>query len=153
MSIINVNASNAIFSKAQQQVLGLLYGRADSDFYTNEIIRLTNIGTGAVQRELTKFSQAGILTVKSVGNQKRYQANHHHPLFNELRSITLKTFGLANVLREAIIPLREKINIAFIYGSIAKQTDHAQSDIDLMIISDSLSYAEIFTLLDQPKHN
>lgn len=148
MSMININASNAIFSKAQQQVLGLLYGRADSDFYTNEIIRITNVGTGAVQRELAKLTQAGILTVKSIGNQKRYQANHQHPLFSELRSITLKTFGLADVLREAIMPLREKIDIAFIYGSIAKQTDHAQSDIDLMIISESLSYAEAFTLLE-----
>ena len=147
MSTINNQASNALFSKVQQHVLGLLYGHADSDFHTNEIIRATNMGNGAVQRELAKLTQAGILTVKPLGNQKRYQVNQAHPLFAELRSIIIKTFGLADVVKEAIAPLAEKITCAFIYGSIAKQTDNAQSDIDLMIISESLSYAEIFKLL------
>lgn len=148
MSTININASNALFSKVQQHVLGLLYSHADSDFHTNEIIRITNIGTGAVQRELAKLTQAGILTVRPLGNQKRYQANQTYPLFTELRSIILKTFGLADIVKEAIMPLTKKITCAFIYGSIAKQTDNAQSDIDLMIISESLSYAEIFKLLE-----
>lgn len=142
------NMSDALFSKVQQHVLGLLYGQPDSDFHTNEIIRLTQSGTGAVQRELTKLTAAGLLTVKQVGNQKRYQANRGTPLFYELRSITLKTFGLADVIREALNPLIQQIHLAFIYGSIAKQTDTASSDIDLMLISDNLTYAEIFQLLE-----
>ena len=148
MSTINASINNALFSKVQQHVLGLLYGHADSDFHTNEIIRMTNMGTGAVQRELAKLTKAGILLVKTVGNQKRYQVNHAHPLFTDLRSIVLKTFGLADVLKEAITPLVEKIKFAFIYGSMAKQTDNTQSDVDLMIISDTLTYAEIFKLLE-----
>jgi predicted nucleotidyltransferase len=143
-----INISNALFSNAQQQVLGLLYAHPNSDFHTNEIIRLSHIGTGAVQRELVKLTAARILTVKQVGNQKRYQANQSSPLFAELRSIILKTFGLADILKAAIIPCAEKMTVAFIYGSIAKQEDTAQSDIDLMIISEQLTYAEVFKLLE-----
>lgn len=147
MSMINVNTNNVLFSKIQQNVLGLLYCHPDLDFHTNEIIRMAGMGTGAVQRELAKLTQAGILTMKLVGNQKRYQANHNHPLFTELRSIILKTFGLADVLKETITPFVEKIKLAFIYGSMATQTDNAESDVDLMIISNTLTYAEIFKLL------
>jgi predicted nucleotidyltransferase len=147
MSITHPKDSNPLFSKVQQQVLGLLYSQPDVDFHTNEIIRLTKTGTGAVQRELVQLTAAGILTVKQVGNQKRYQANHANPFFEELRSIVLKTFGLADIVKEAISPLADKIAVAFIYGSIAKQNDTAKSDIDLMIISEQLTYAEIFKFL------
>lgn len=148
MGINKTNLSDALFSKAQQHVLGLLYGQPDSDFHTNEIIRLTQSGTGATQRELAKLTAAGLLIVKQVGNQKRYQANTASPLFSELRGIVLKTFGLADVIREALNPITHQIYLAFIYGSIAKQSDTASSDIDLMLISDDLTYAEIFQLLE-----
>ena len=141
--------SNVLFSKVRQRVLGLLYCQPDLDFHTNEIIRLTNSGTGAVQRELDSLTTVGLVIVKQVGNQKRYQANRNTPLFVELRSIVLKTFGLADVLREALKPIADKIQSAFIYGSIAKQEDTAMSDIDLMIIGDNLTYADIFQLLEK----
>ncbi len=144
-----INISDALFSKVRQRVLGLLYGQPDSDFYTNEIIRLTDSGTGAVQRELESLTSAGLVIVKQVGNQKRYQANRDTPFFVELRSIVLKTFGLADVLRETLKPIAKQIRIAFIYGSIAKQEDTAKSDIDLMIIGENLTYADIFQLLEK----
>jgi predicted nucleotidyltransferase len=144
-----INLSDALFSSAQRHVLGLLYSQPDTDFYTNEIIRLAKSGTGAVQRELAKLTAAGLVTVKQVGNQKRYQANRAAPLFPELRSIVLKTFGLADVIRSALNPLAKQIHLAFIYGSIAKQEDTTKSDIDLMIISDKLTYAELFPLLEK----
>ena len=149
MSMIKVSLSNVLFSKAQQHVLGLLYGQPDIDFYTNEIIRLTKIGTGAVQRELAKLTAAGLITVRQLGNQKRYQANRLTPFFAELRGIVLKTFGMADVIRAALSPLAGKIDFAFIYGSIAKQEDTANSDIDLMIISDNLTYADFFKLVEK----
>lgn len=138
-----------LFPKVRQRVLGLLYCQPNADFYTNEIIRLTQSGTGAVQRELEKLTNAGLITLKQVGNQKHYQANMAMPFFSELRGIILKTFGLADVLRAAIKPLFKQIQIAFIYGSIAKQTDTASSDIDLLIISDHLTYAEVFQVLEK----
>lgn len=148
MGIKKINLSNVLFSKVQQHVLGLLYCQPDTDFHTNEIIRLTQSGTGAVQRELAKLTAVGLLIAKQVGNQKRYQANRDTLLFSELRSIVLKTFGLADVIREALSSLTQQIHISFIYGSIAKHTDTASSDIDLMIISDKLTYVEIFQLLE-----
>lgn len=144
-----INISDALFSKVRQRVLGLLYGQPDSDFHTNEIIRLTDSGTGAVQRELESLTSSGLVIVKQVGNQKRYQANRDTPFFVELRSIVLKTFGLADVLRSALQPLAKQIQFAFIYGSIAKQMDTARSDIDLMIIGKDLTYADIFELLEK----
>jgi len=147
MGMVNISISDVLFSKAQQQVLGLLYGQPDSDFYTNEIIRLTETGTGAVLRELKKLEASGFITVRKIGNQKRYQANPKLPFFAELRGIILKTFGLADILRKALSPLAKKLQLAFIYGSIAKQEDTAKSDIDLMIISDKITYADIFQLL------
>lgn len=149
MGINKISISNALFSKAQQHILGLLYSQPDKDFYTNEIIRLSKSGTGAVQRELTKLTAAGLVTIKQVGNQKHYQANRATPLFSELRGLVVKTFGLADIVRDAIHPVAKQIHIAFIYGSIAKQEDTATSDIDLMIISDTLSYAELFKLLEE----
>lgn len=144
-----INISDALFSKVRQRVLGLLYGRPDSDFHTNEIIRLTDSGTGAVQRELENLASAHLVIVKQVGNQKRYQANRDTPFFSELRSIILKTFGLTDVLKNSLKPIAKQIEIAFIYGSIAKKEDTATSDIDLMIIGKDLTYADVFQLLEE----
>jgi predicted nucleotidyltransferase len=143
-----VNLSEALFSKARQRVLGLLYSRPDSDFHTNEIIRMTQSGNGAVQRELEHLTAAGLLIVKQLGNQKRYQANRNTPFFPELRCLILKTFGLADILHDALHPIKKHIHIAFIYGSIAKQEDTANSDIDLMLIGENLTYADVFHLLE-----
>ncbi|NDB62083.1 transcriptional regulator [bacterium] len=148
MRTTSPNLSNALFSKVRQCVLALLYGQADRSFHTNEIIRLTHSGTGAVQRELEKLAAVGLITTQSIGNQKHYTANCTSPLFKELRSIVLKTFGLADVLREALAPIASQIHIAFIYGSIAKQEDTATSDVDLMLVCDNLTYADLFKLLE-----
>ena len=149
MGTIKLNLSDALFSKVRQRVLALLYGQPDRSFHTNEIIRQTQSGTGAVQRELEKLSSADLITMESIGNQKHYSANVTSPLFTELRSIVLKTFGLADVLKQALAPIAKQIHVAFIYGSIAKQEDTATSDIDLMLICDNLTYADLFTLLEE----
>ena len=114
MGTISPNLSNALFSKVRQCVLALLYGQPDRSFHTNEIIRLTHSGTGAVQRELEKLAAVGLITTQSIGNQKHYTANCTSPLFKELRSIVLKTFGLADVLREALAPIPHRyISLSF----------------------------------------
>ncbi len=138
---------DALFSKTQRQVLGLLFGRPDQTFYAKEIVRFAGVGIGTVQRELEKLSSVGLLNVKMIGNQKHYQANRQSPIFEELRGIVLKTFGVADVLRQSLEGAREGIHAAFIYGSVAKGTDKANSDIDLMVISENLSYASLFSSL------
>jgi len=140
--------ADALFSGTKQQVLGLLFGQPERSFYATEMIGLIGRGTGAVQRELAALSQSGLVTVKAIGNQKHYQANPDSPIFAELRAIVQKTVGLVEPLRNALAPLRQQVVTAFFYGSIAKNTDTARSDIDLMLISDDISYADVFGALD-----
>ena len=138
---------DALFSKTQRQVLGLLFGNPERSYYTKEIVRYAGVGIGSVQRELEKLAGAGLLTVTQIGNQKHYQANRQAPIYEELRGIVLKTFGLADVLRKALVSFSDRIQVAFVYGSVAKATDTAGSDIDMMIIGGDLSYSEIVALL------
>ena len=139
--------SNVLFSKTQQRVLAVLYANPDRSFYTNEILRLVGSGTGAVQRELKRMTDAGLLTDTRIGNQKHYQANRDAPVFEELRGIVIKTFGVADQIRTALLPLADKVSVAFIYGSVASGTDHAKSDIDLMLISDKLAHPDVIAVM------
>ena len=137
----------ALFSKTQRQVLSLLFGNPDRSYYAKEIVRLAGVGIGTVQRELEKLSGAGLLSVRKIGNQKHYQADRQSPIFEELRGIVLKTFGVGDVLRLAMAEFADQIQVAFVYGSVAKATDKAHSDIDVMIISEDLSYDKVFSAL------
>ncbi|MCK9489317.1 MAG: transcriptional regulator [Xanthomonadales bacterium] len=144
---LSASLSDALFTSTQQRVLSRLFGRPDLTFSVSELIHSTGGGSGAVQRELARLSGAGLLLVDTVGNQKRYRANPDAPIHDELISIVRKTFGLADPLREALAPLADRINHAFVYGSVAKRQDTAASDIDLMIVSDDLGYPEIMAAL------
>lgn len=141
--------ADVLFTKVQQRVLGVLYGNPGRSFYANELITLAASGTGAVQRELMRLEGAALVTVSRVGNQKHYQANAAAPVFEELRGLVLKTSGLADVLRTALAPFADRIHAAFVYGSVARAEDTATSDIDLMIVSDTLTYADVFQALEQ----
>lgn len=143
----SVSLSDALFSKVQARVLGLLFGNPDRSFYANELFRLAGSGTGAGVRELSRLTASGLITVNKIGNQKHYQANREAPIFEELRGIVLKTFGMADVLRQGLLPMADKISVAFIYGSIAKGSDTAKSDIDIMVIGDNINYPEVYTAL------
>ena len=140
--------AGALFSTSQQRVLGLLFGQPDRSFYATELIALAGVGSGAVQRELSRLEDSGLATVHRVGTQKHYQANPKSPLFEELCAIARKTVGLAEPLRAALAPLAKSIAAAFVYGSVAKKQDTASSDIDLMVISDTVSYADVYRLLE-----
>ncbi|PWB52427.1 MAG: transcriptional regulator [Nitrosomonadales bacterium] len=138
---------DALFSKTQRQVLGLLLGNPGRSYYAKEIVRFAGVGIGSVQRELEKLAGVGLLTVTQIGNQKHYQANRAAPIYEELRGIVLKTFGLADVLRDALAPFADRIRVAFVYGSVARATDTASSDIDVLIVSSSLTYSDVVTHL------
>ena len=140
--------ADALFTKVQQRVLGVLFGNPGRSFYANELIALAESGTGAVQRELLRLERAGLLTSNRIGRQKHYQANATAPVYDELRGLILKTVGLIDELRVALLPLLDNITAAFVYGSVAKGHDTAASDIDLLVVSDTLGYAEIFGALE-----
>ena len=140
--------ADALFPRVRQRVLALLYGNPDRSFFSNEVVALAQSGTGAGQPELASLSEAGILTVTSRGNQKHYRANRDAPVFEELHGLILKTSGLVDVLRSALAPLASQIEAAFVFGSVAKRTDAVTSDVDVMILSDTLGYADVFSALE-----
>ena len=142
-----ISLADALFSGTQQRVLGLLFGQPERSFYATELINLAGVGSGAVQRELASLSQSGLVTVKPVGNQKHYQANPASPIYNELCGMVRKTVGLAEPLRAALAPLAPQIKAAFVYGSVAKKEDTASSDIDLMLVSDTLTFSDTILAL------
>lgn len=142
------STADALFPAVRQRVLAVLFGSPDRSFYANELIALARSGTGAVQRELASLLAAGLITVRDQGNQKHYQANAASPVFAELRGLVLKTVGLADVLRAALAPLAGQITMAFVYGSVARREDTTASDVDVLIVSDALGYAEVFGALE-----
>jgi predicted nucleotidyltransferase len=142
-----LSLSNALFSKVQQRVLALIFGQPERSFYMSEIVRNVDSGTGAVERELARLQRSGLVSVERIGNQKHYRANRQSPIFEELQSIVIKTVALTEPFRKSLEPYSDRIKAAFVYGSVAKGTDTALSDIDLMVIGDDLSYSELYAAL------
>ena len=140
-----VGLSHALFSKVQQRVLGLIFGQPDRSFYVSEIVRHVHSGTGAVERELARLQSSGLVSVERIGNQKHFRANRVSPIFEELRSLVIKTVAVAEPIRKSLQPYSDKIKAAFIYGSVAKGTDTASSDVDLMVIGDDLNYSDLYS--------
>ena len=128
-------------------MLACLFGESGRSYSISELIRTTGAGSGAVQREVARLAGSGLLTVEQVGNQKRYRANPDAPIHDELTAIVRKTFGVAEPLREALAPLQARIHAAFVYGSVAKGSDTAGSDIDLLLVADDLTYPETMVAL------
>lgn len=139
--------AGALFTATQQRVLGLLFGQSDRSFFATELIALAGAGSGAVQRELKRLDESGLVTVTRIGNQKHYQANRAAPVFEELRGMALKMLGPAETLRAALAPLAKRLHAAWLYGSVAKHTDRAQSDIDLLIVADDLTLEDLYAAL------
>ena len=139
--------ADALFSATQQRVLALLFGQPERSFFTTEIISLVGAGSGAVQREIQRLVESGLVTVTRIGNQKHCQANHKAPIFEELRGIVAKTLGPAEVLRGTLASLGDKVRLALVYGSVAKHSDTAHSDIDLLIVSDVLTLEQVYEAL------
>lgn len=140
--------ADALFSVTQQRVLGLLFGQPERSFFATELIGVIGSGRGAVQRQLARLERTGLVNVRRLGTQKHFQANPDSPIFAELCGIARKTFGLADPLREALAPFAKEIVAAFVYGSVAKREDTASSDIDLMIVSDTLSLPDLYAALE-----
>ena len=126
--------SDVIFGQTRGGVLALLYGRADQSFYVRQIAREVHASVGAVQRELETLARIGLIVRKPVGSLVFYQVNQLNPVFSEMRALVGKTVGAFSILRSALEPLSERIAVAFVFGSVARQEETSASDIDLMII-------------------
>lgn len=138
---------DSLFSQTLQRVLALLFGKPDKRFYTNEILRSVAMGRGSVTRELDRLCAAGILVRSREANLVFYQANNTCPIYPELLRLVRKSFGVAQILQDALQPVWDQIEFAFVYGSVAKSSDHSESDLDLMIVGRSLAFADLAELL------
>jgi predicted nucleotidyltransferase len=145
--------ADALFSATRQKVLRLFFTRKDSDFSIKELIEEAKAGSGAVQREVVRLVDSGLVQVNLQGRQKRYRANPDSPVYPELISLVTKLLGPEQQVEDALRPIFHKIDLALIYGSVAKRNDHADSDIDLMLVSDTLTLEEVFEVLGPAESN
>jgi predicted nucleotidyltransferase len=142
LCIVDPFATALFPSASRRAVLGLLYGTADRAYYLREIVDATGLAMGQIQRELERLSQAGIIRRTEQGRHVYFQADDGCPIFDELRGLVTKTVGAAAILKRALSPMRHKIVIAMIYGSVARGEENAQSDLDLLIIG-HVTFAEV----------
>ncbi len=137
----------ALFSDSQSRVFRWLFGQPDRSYHLSELRRLTGLGSASLQRELKRLVEAGLVRSERVGNLRRFRANAQSPVYAELVGLTRKTLGVQPMLREALRPLAADLHAAWIYGSVAKQTDTAQSDIDVMLVGKNLTLGKVLELL------
>lgn len=138
--------SSALFGRTRRAVLGLLFTHPDQAFYLRELARGAGAGLGAVNREVSRLARAGILTRTVRGHHVYYQANAECPVFAEMKSLMIKTSGIAEVLSAALAAIEGRIGVAFVYGSFAGDGQRPESDIDVMIVGDA-TFAEVVAAL------
>ncbi len=150
MSTINItdNLSATLFGKTRRAVLALLYSHADESFYLRQIARTADVGMGAVQREVKKLSKAGIIRRTIRGRHVYYQANPECPIYAELKSLVIKTVGVGDVLRAALVPITDRINVAFLFGSLVRGGEGSRSDVDVMVVGD-VTFTEVVLALSR----
>lgn len=142
-----MSLSLALFTDRQARLFRWLFGQPQRSYHLNELLRLTQLSSASIQQELKRLCESGLVNSSRLGNLRLFQANASSPLFPELVSLTRKTADIDRLLELALEPLKSKLTRAFIYGSVAKQTDSSASDIDLMLIGKSLTLSKIFHCL------
>lgn len=129
-----ITLSDTLFGRTRGAVLAVLYGHVGESYYLRQLARMTGIALGPVQRELRQLVDAGLVTKRIHGTQTLFTANEANPIFAEMRSIVAKTVGMHDVLLAALSPFEKKIDLAFVYGSVARAGETEQSDVDLMVV-------------------
>ena len=127
---------DALFPKTRQKILAATYGQPEKWWFMSELATLIKTTPSSLQRELGSLASSGILRKRRDGNRLYFQAEADSPIFRPLHDLVLQTLGLPAMLKESLAPFAEEIRFAFIYGSVARQEDHALSDVDLIIIGD-----------------
>jgi len=138
---------DAVFTDSQAKVYLWIFGQPERSYHLSELRCLTGLGSASLQREINRLVVAGLANSALKGNQRQISANLQSPLFKELSDLTRKVMGAAALITEALRPIEQKIEVAFLYGSVAKQSDHAESDIDIMMIGSDLTIGEVLEQL------
>ena len=148
MLVFGMSIATALFTDSQSRLYGWLFGQPDRGYHLNELRRLTGLGSASLQRELNRLATAGLVDPQAVGNLRRFQANPQSPVYAELVALTRKTLGTVPVLRTALQTLQPGLVSAWVYGSVAKQTDTARSDIDVMLVGNDLLLSQVLATLE-----
>ncbi len=147
MLTFGMNNSSALFTDSQSRLFFWVFGQPDRSYHLNELRRLTGLGSASLQRELRRLVAGSLVNSQSVGNMRRFQANPQSYIFAELVALTRKTLGTVPVLRDALMPLQPDLLGAWVYGSVAKQSDTARSDIDVMLVGANLLLSRVLVCL------
>lgn len=145
--VFGMSIFSGLFTDSQSRLFIWLFGQPERAYHLSELRRLTGLGSASLQRELNRLAAAGLVDSQMVGNMRRFQANPQSPVFAELVALTRKTLGTIPVLRDALSPLMPDLLAAWVYGSVAKQTDTARSDIDVMLVGNDLLLGKVLTCL------
>ncbi len=148
MLLFGMSVATALFTDSQSRLYVWLFGQPDRAYHLNELRRLTGLGSASLQRELNRLATAGLVDAQALGNLRRFQANPQSPVYAELVALTRKTLGTIPVLRDALRPLQPNLQSAWVYGSVAKQTDTARSDIDVMLVGNDLQLSQVLAALE-----
>lgn len=140
------NLAASLFGKTRLAVLSLLFSHTDEAFYLRQLARTAGVGLGALQRELQQLSDAGFIRRRVQGRQVYFQANPDCPIFPEIKNLVRKTSGVADVLRSALAPLADRIQVAWIYGSIARGEEIRRSDVDILVVG-RVKFSEVAAVL------
>lgn len=125
-----------MFSPYRRQLLARLLLRPDEQFHVRELERMTGISAGSLHRELKAMAQSGLLLREKVGNQVFYRADTDCPIYEELATIFRKTMGMTSLLHNALSGIAGKIEVAFVFGSMASGQQKAGSDLDVCVLGD-----------------
>ncbi len=142
-----MSIASSLFSDSQARLLPWLFGQPERSYHLSELRRLTALGSASLQRELKRLVDSQLVLSTRVGNLRCFQANSQSPVYEELVALTHKTMGAAPLLQQALQPMAGDISTAFIFGSLAKGTDTANSDVDVLVVSDGLLLVDILKVL------
>lgn len=142
--------AHRLLGQTRSAVLGALLLHPQDSLHVRELARLTGASAGSLHRELRALSDMGLLIRQEIGRQVHYRANPDSPVFEELAGLLRKTSGLADVVRDALAPLAEKVEFAFVYGSVAAGMEKPGSDVDLMVLG-STGFADLARALAAPQ--
>ncbi len=142
-----MSIASALFSDSQSRVYAWLFGQPERTYHFSELLRLTGLGSASLQRELRRLAEAGLVRSERVGNLRCYVANAQSPVFDELVALTRKALGKVPLLRAALAPLQPRLQAAWVYGSVARQADKADSDVDIMLVGNDLLLSEVLDVL------
>lgn len=129
-------------SKLRAKTLGWLFSHPDQRYFVRQLETILAEDKTNLSRELARLAEMGILVSQSEGRQKYYRANRDCPIFDDLQGLLTKTVGVADVLRQALAPLAERIDFALLYGSVARREFGLDSDVDVLVVG-SVTFAEV----------